>query len=131
MNSKVLLKHAILAAITSLLLLESTDFAQSDPQPQSTITPSDDQYVLLNDAAESITLTTTDVPKPKCTGDTPDGDPDWFWDTGPLDIVNKDDGTLKVNTDIEGTYNVTVYCKQHYDNSQGGGGYDVQTQTSK
>ena len=122
-------KQAVLVIITGACLLGPITFALSD-QPKSTISPSTEQYLLLNDAAENLTLNTEQFPNPKCPTDTPDGDPDWYWDGGPLDTVNNDDGTLTVKTDVEGSYNITVYCMQHYDNTSGGGGYDVQTITS-
>jgi len=98
-------------------------------QPQSTITPSDDQYILFDDPSATIDYSTSQAPTPNCSDDTPDGDPDYFWDYGDLDGIDNGDGTLTIKSDVEDDYHVTVYCEQTFTDSNGTD-YTVDTQIS-
>jgi hypothetical protein len=104
--------------------------AKSD-QPQSTITPSDEQYALSasgKDLDNNVTLTTTERPTPDCAGDTPNGSPDFYWDFGMLDGEDNLDGTATIYDDIVVEDHVTVYCSQSFTGRKGT--YTEQTQIS-
>ena len=106
--------------------------AKSVDQPQSTIDKSGDQYAAYDEDDGSdgdLLYSTAQTPNPECPDDTPDGDPDYYWDFGPLDGLDNGDGTATIYTDTEGSYQVTVYCEQDFTASDGSD-YTEDIQTS-
>ena len=98
-------------------------------QPQSTIQSETGIFYVLYQGDDALSLSTSEVPTPNCPDDTPDGDPDYFWDFGTLDGEDNGDGTATIDTDQADTYNVTVYCEQDFVDSDGND-YTEDTQTS-
>lgn len=124
---KMTVSSIVAVSISSVLLLAPT-FGSAD-EPVSTITPSEDQYILYGNPA-GITLTTSETPTPACPGDIAVAPPDYFWDCGPLDGTNNGDGTAFIATDVDGDYEVNVYCSQEFVSSITNTSYSEQTQSS-
>ncbi|HRJ72495.1 MAG TPA: hypothetical protein PLS03_09720 [Terrimicrobiaceae bacterium] len=117
--------HCLL--LMGILALGAAISANAADQPTSTINEGE-QYALYNDTDGDLTFTTSEVPVPRCEGDEPSGDPDYFWDYGPLSGTDNGDGSLTIHTDTEGEYQVTVYCSQEFEGEDGP--YTEQTESS-
>jgi len=114
--------------MTLLLLTISRPNGYGADQPQSTIAEGE-QFTAYLDPDGDLQLSTSEVPVAPCPGWTAQGDPDYYWDFGPLNGLDNGDGTATIHTDVEGSYNVTVYCGQQFDDGNGNSSYE-QTEPS-
>lgn len=123
-------KNKCIVTIAALTLMLVASPCRADDQPTSTITPSGDQYAAYNDPSDTISYSTSEVPEPQCPNDSPTGDPDYFWEFGPLDGTDNADGSATINSTKEGSFKVTVFCSQEFTDSDGNA-YTESTQPSE
>jgi len=126
MKSNLLTRIVVYCALF-LASIAISDNSFAVDQPTSTI-PEGEQFTLYNDSEADLTLSTSEVPSPRCPDDEPTGDPDYFWDFGPLNGTDNADGTATISADTAGDYSVTVYVSQEFSGEDGS--YSEQTQTS-
>jgi len=119
-------KHHIIVcllwvALSSLLIAD---------EPQSTIKEGV-QYILFDPHdGFQMSLSTSQAPTPKCTGDATQGPATYVWDFGKLHGVDNGDGTATIFSDVAGDVDISVYCKQTFQSSDSSSTYAEQTQTS-
>lgn len=88
-------------------------------QPTSTVLE-DAQYILFgNIDPDHFKLTTLELPYPRNPRDVKVGDPRYHWDFGPLHAASYTPGVLSVYADTDGSYEVTVYCEQIFQDAHG------------